>query len=681
MGDLERAEDMRRAQDVPARVLSSDDPLLRRRATRALARILDADDSPLLAALADEDDETMAWSAYGLGESCREQQDSHVRALAARLVSLDPGERKGQSVDALRSVLRALGRCASVAAERTLAAWLARRRQTAAYAEEAAYALADTSVARGSLVPETVDVLLEAAQGPPPLDAALYAFGRTDVGMGARQKERLGQAVRDAITRPGPYRMFAVRALERLGTDGVGDLTRVLTGDEFTAAERAEAARALARLDQRGVDALERALGSLVPSSIDSLSAGTEGILLAMLQGIPVGGAGPADAALRALAGLSVGADAPAVQRSHASVLRCGAAAKFAAWDSEVARSCDLADGVRGKLARLDMLDRTALRGARREAWLSLMRAAEPVRVREAALALLGRHPEASDAAPTALSAALAAPEPGVVAVAAEILNAHPERAVASQRAATRSSPDSAALSRPRHETSARVLSALRAALARPWAEDLVEPTADLIEASLAVGLGGARESARAACESPNPSLRARVARALETVGEPAALCRAPTPRDRPAPEAGHCLSQPVRVLFDSDSGTLDIRFDPALAPVEATRLVALARSGFYGGAVLHRTVPGTIVQLGDPDADGYGGAGRLMRSETSPVPFGLFDVGVALSGRDTGSGQVFVALARSPNLDGRYPWVGRADGDWESIVDGDVVRSVRVEP
>jgi cyclophilin family peptidyl-prolyl cis-trans isomerase len=69
------------------------------------------------------------------------------------------------------------------------------------------------------------------------------------------------------------------------------------------------------------------------------------------------------------------------------------------------------------------------------------------------------------------------------------------------------------------------------------------------------------------------------------------------------------------------------------------------------------------------------------MRSETSPVAFGPLDVGVALSGRDTGSSQFFVALTRAPNLDGRYPWVGRADGDWEAIVDGDVVRSVRVEP
>ena len=682
--DLERAEDMRRAQDISDSVLTSDDPATRRRGARALARILDADDAPLLSMLADEDDETVAWAAYGLGESCRDQQDAHVRALAARLVSFDASDRQARPVDALRSLLRALGRCANFAAERTLAAWLARHRESTPFAEEAAYALADVGVARGSLVSETVDVLLDAAQGPPPLGAALYAFGRTDVGLGDRQKKRLGQLARDAVTRSGAYRIFAVRALARLGVDGVGDLTKVLTGPEHTPAERAEAARALAKLDPTGIAAMEEALGSLIPPAADSLSSGAMGILLAAIQGIPAGGAGSADAALRALASLPVAEDASAVERGRASVLRCGAAAKFAAWDSEPARACDLADGIAGKLARLEMLDRTDLRGASREAWVSLTRAAEPVRVREAAVALLQRHPEASDVAPAVLSEALGASQPGVVAIAAEVLNAHPERALggaAPRRAAPRSSPGSLPADHPSREPFARVADALRTALARTWPEDRVEPTADLIDASIAVGLGGARAFARAACESANPSLRARAARALERAGDAAASCRTAILRDRPAPEVGHCLSKPVRVVFEADSARLGLRFDPVLAPVEATHLVALARSGFYDGATLHRPVPGTIAQLGDPDGDGYGGSGRLMRSETSPVAFGPLDVGVALSGRDTGSSQFFVALTRAPNLDGRYPWVGRADGDWEAIVDGDVVRSVRVEP
>jgi cyclophilin family peptidyl-prolyl cis-trans isomerase len=122
------------------------------------------------------------------------------------------------------------------------------------------------------------------------------------------------------------------------------------------------------------------------------------------------------------------------------------------------------------------------------------------------------------------------------------------------------------------------------------------------------------------------------------------------------------------------------VRFDPALAPVAATRFVSLARAGFYTGVVVHRVVPGFVVQFGDRGADGYGGSGDLLRCETSPVPFDALDVGVALAGRDTGSSQIFVTLSRQPHLDGEYAWVGRAEGNWDGVAEGDMVRAVRVE-
>jgi peptidyl-prolyl cis-trans isomerase B (cyclophilin B) len=135
-----------------------------------------------------------------------------------------------------------------------------------------------------------------------------------------------------------------------------------------------------------------------------------------------------------------------------------------------------------------------------------------------------------------------------------------------------------------------------------------------------------------------------------------------------------------VRVVFDTDAGALAVRFDPAVAPIAVTRLVALARSGFYTNIQVHRVAPGFVVQFGDRGGDGYGGSGDLLRCETAPVPFGPLDVGVALAGRDTGSSQIFVTLARYPHLDGEYPWIGRAEGDWNAIAEGDVVRAVRVE-
>jgi cyclophilin family peptidyl-prolyl cis-trans isomerase len=135
----------------------------------------------------------------------------------------------------------------------------------------------------------------------------------------------------------------------------------------------------------------------------------------------------------------------------------------------------------------------------------------------------------------------------------------------------------------------------------------------------------------------------------------------------------------PVRLRVETDAGALSLELYPELAPVAVTRLVELARSGFYDGVTVHRVVPGFVVQLGDRDGDGYGGADRPpLRCETSPARFETGSVGIALSGRDTGSSQFFVTLARQAHLDGDYALVGRASESWEHVAEGDVVKTIR---
>ncbi len=165
---IERAEDARRAKDVPVEATTSHDPAIRRRAARAFARILDADDAPLLRALDDDDDQVMAWGAYGLGESCRGKEDAHVAALAARLVSLDPARPPASPIDARLALLRALGRCAGDVAEQTLRAWIRRTAAAPETLEAAAYALGDVAVRRGSISLESSAALLDAAQRDAP---------------------------------------------------------------------------------------------------------------------------------------------------------------------------------------------------------------------------------------------------------------------------------------------------------------------------------------------------------------------------------------------------------------------------------------------------------------------------------------------------------------------------------
>ncbi|HEX4448973.1 MAG TPA: peptidylprolyl isomerase, partial [Polyangiaceae bacterium] len=262
----------------------------------------------------------------------------------------------------------------------------------------------------------------------------------------------------------------------------------------------------------------------------------------------------------------------------------------------------------------------------------------------------------------------LSAEAPGVVASAATLIQAHAE----------------VVTSNPTREPDRAVATALKTALARPWGDDLVETRGALLDAAAALGLEEGRAAARTACKDSNATVRMRAVRALVAYGEAAATCPAPDAPGEPAPELAHAASDArdrrVRVLLDTDAGPLALRFDPAFAPVAVARFVALARAGFYTGVAVHRVVPGFVVQFGDRGGDGYGGSGDLLRCETAPVPFAPFDVGVALAGRDTGSSQLFVTLARTPHLDGEYAWVGRADGDWAGVTEGDVVQAVRVE-
>jgi cyclophilin family peptidyl-prolyl cis-trans isomerase len=684
VGVLGRAEDRRRARDVPAEAQRDHDPEVRRRAARALARILDADDAPLLRALNDEDDEVVAWAGYGLGESCKEHEDAHVRALAARLAELDPARPVAAPVDARVAILRALGRCAGDVAEQTLRAWLRRADASTPTAEAAAYALGEAASKRGTISLESIGGLLEAAQRTSPVEAALYAFGRVDTGGDDAVLSRLVAVGRAALARHGPGRFFAVRALGRAGADAAPELARVLSSSDFTPSERAEASRSLARLRSTGQAALADALGPLVPDHASALTGDLHGVLMTALGALADDAPAKAESALRAIMRLEPPADAPAPLVRRVSALRCAAAAKLArgAWDADVLRSCDVGDGEAGEQARLVALDRGPLAHARRAPWLELTRS-KHVRVREAALDAITRHPELGDAALPVLAEALASGQAGVVASAADVVHAHPDRcfvlAASEKRAALdpRAPPPTA---HPARELDAGIAKAMRAALAHPWAPDLVETRVALLDAALALQLDEGKTYAQSACHDPNVTVRSRAAKALAAAGDKGATCPAPEAPGDPAPELAAPLAHATRVAFDTDAGPLGIRFEPALAPVAATRFVALARSGFYTGVSVHRVVPGFVAQLGDRGGDGYGGSGDSLRCETSPVPFAPLDVGVALAGRDTGSSQIFVTLARHPHLDGEYAWVGRAEGDWDGVVEGDVIRAVHVE-
>jgi cyclophilin family peptidyl-prolyl cis-trans isomerase len=275
------------------------------------------------------------------------------------------------------------------------------------------------------------------------------------------------------------------------------------------------------------------------------------------------------------------------------------------------------------------------------------------------------------------LVAALGAKEPGVVAEAARVLSASPGRG--SNLAPGEAPEDPKAVAAPTRD----VVEALAKALDAPRPPDQIETRVALARAAARLGVLSLKPRVERFCTSDNVTVRHAAEEAMRVLGSQDAHCNAPKvtgPRPIPVP-TGAATSGPLTLTFVTDAGRLGLTLDPTLAPLAVSRVAELAASGFYDGLAIQRVSPGYLVQFGDPVGDGYGGSGKPpVPSETSPLEFPLLSVGLAESGRDTGSSQIFVTLSPEPTLYGDYPILGWADREWATAAEGDVIRSVEVK-
>ena len=676
--ELLSVEHRRASAELTPADLSHANARLRGVAARTLARIADARSAELLlTSLSDADPTVLVWSAYGLGYACSGHESVHVRALVTRAASLlaeapvRPAPAAGREVaampghsapfDPLAAIADALGRCGGPDAEHTLRAWAT---SGAVVAEAAGFALGTLASRHERLEDATLVALLDAASHKDaPVASALQAFTRLP-RLDDTVRTRLLAVARAALGGSGLRRAIAVRALGAAGAAAAAELANVVRSPSFTPAERADAVRGLARLGPEGQTALGNALAPLADEVLaeqGGVLAATYGVLSAALGALETPErAGPA---LSRVAGMHVDDDVALKRRQVA--LRCAAASVLAGRGSEsaVLARCDPDPAGRaGRLALVRVLDRGPLRGQRLRLFQGLTKSEDAV-VRERALELIATHPELER--PAALAAeALGRKTAGDVATAARLVADHPGRF------ATDGAGD----------VDRAVAKALGAALAAFAHSPSIEVRSALDDAAGAVALLSAKPGLEADCRSDNPTLRSHAEKALQKLGNRGQRCVSFEPSQTPPRELAHLARATTHVTLETDSGTVTLDLSPDLAPVAVTRLVELAREGFFNGVTVHRVVPGFVVQLGDRDGDGYGGVERPpLRCETSPAPFDAGSVGIALSGRDTGSSQFFVTLAREPHLDGDYALVGRAGPGWDKLAEGDVVHKVTV--
>lgn len=727
-----RAELRRSAAEITAADQQHRTVEVRRSAARALARIGgDESHAGLMRALSDEDNDVIAWAAYGLGFSCKRNEKATVAALVARASSFDAqpsmesaanaGKGSTSRLDPRVALARAIGRCGSDDSEATLVSWLS---GTRAHAIAAALALGDLASTKERLREETLAALLNVAAGSassPPVPEGLFAIGRLE-HVPVTVMTRLREVAKARLGDPGEVRLLAVRALGRAGPDATTDLDRVLrSSDVFSAAERAEAARVLRRLGSSGQRTLQNAVGSLIPTSdaVGSTAQGDEaGVLLAVLDALEAPGKATKD--LKTLAELPPPPNAPTPVLRRLSWVRC-MAAKLLATDprDKSLVNCELAqeashnatpgsqilpdagvadagvvdggppsspqEGSISKRMIVDVLDRLRIDKSNLKTYKEIA-LGNDLRAREAALELLPKHEELQDIARDVLDAALAGPESGLIATAAGVITSKPtlandlDKLPRNKRKKLRGEESA----EPETVTPApSIVKKLMAIVARADVENDIELTGGAIDALGALGIADSKTRINQLCHSSWPEIRKHAAKALTLLSNTAPTCVAPPEGGMVTAEVQRPIDHEIKLTLDSDAGRLELVLDGRIAPQAVTRLVDLARAGYYDGMVVHRVVPGFVTQLGAPNGDGYGGpAGKpSLRCETSPIPFDPLTVGIALSGRDTGSSQFFVMHARHPHLDGQYAWIGHASGPWSAFVDGDLIRKVTVSP
>ncbi len=112
--------------------------------------------------------------------------------------------------------------------------------------------------------------------------------------------------------------------------------------------------------------------------------------------------------------------------------------------------------------------------------------------------------------------------------------------------------------------------------------------------------------------------------------------------------------------------GKIKLELDQMTAPITVANFVSLAQSGFYDNLTFHRIMDGFMMQGGDPEGTGYGGAKDTIKGEftnnghSNTLSHKRGVVSMARSeAMDSASSQFFIVHKDSTFLDGDYAAFG----------------------
>jgi peptidyl-prolyl cis-trans isomerase B (cyclophilin B) len=114
-------------------------------------------------------------------------------------------------------------------------------------------------------------------------------------------------------------------------------------------------------------------------------------------------------------------------------------------------------------------------------------------------------------------------------------------------------------------------------------------------------------------------------------------------------------------IAIETDFGVMKLELFHDLASGHADSMLARAKDGFYNGLIFHRIIDGFMIQGGDPQGTGMGGAPYNLKAEFSDVPHIDGTLSMARSqDPNSASSQFFICLGKQAFLDGKYTVFGQ---------------------
>ena len=129
--------------------------------------------------------------------------------------------------------------------------------------------------------------------------------------------------------------------------------------------------------------------------------------------------------------------------------------------------------------------------------------------------------------------------------------------------------------------------------------------------------------------------------------------------------------------VLNTSAGAITVELLPAEAPNTVNNFVFLARQGFYDNVIFHRTIPGFMIQGGDPTGSGGGGPGYTFADEPVQRPYARGVMAMANAGPNTNGSQFFLMHADYP-LPPNYTIFGQTVAGIEAI---DAIATAPTQP